>query len=120
MESGWKFGPNSYENEEIDGVTKAKLADERTESPISTSKTNTVVQTTGKSKDNLAMEKKIGSKLYVDMVKAELRVQLLKNLTNLGVGTNRIEENQIKSRKELVRDTGRRIADIKQEMERKI
>ena len=44
MESGWKLGPTSYENEEIDGVTKAKLADERTESPISTSKTNTVVQ----------------------------------------------------------------------------
>ena len=34
-----------------------------------------------------------------------------------GVGTNRIEENQLKSRKELVRDTGRRVTDIVDEME---
>ena len=65
------------------------------------------------------MEKKIGTKLHGEVVKAELRVKLLKNLTKIGVGTNRIEENQIKSRKELVRDTGRIVSDIKEEMENK-
>ena len=44
MESGLKFGPNSYENEEIDGVMRAELADERMKNPISTSKIITVVR----------------------------------------------------------------------------
>ena len=76
--------------------------------------------TTGKSEDFLAREKKIGMKLHLDVVRAEQRVKFLKKLSVLGVGTNRIEENQIKARKELVKDTGRRVNDIVDEMERKL
>ena len=106
-------------NEGGNGATYTRLVDEWTLDPNSNSRSKYEVFTTGASVDTLAMEKKTGKKLHTDMVKAELRAKFLKNLTIMGVGTNRIEENQVKSRKELVRDTGRRVADIKAEMERK-
>ena len=93
-----------------------ELVDNGRQPPKSISNLQSEVLTTGKSNDNLAYEKKIGTMLHIDAVKAEQRVRFL---SILGVGTNRIEENQVKSRKELVRDTGRRVADIKAEMERK-
>ena len=108
------------ENEETDRVVKlTRLVDERTESPYSDSIPNTEVISTGVSKDALAKEKKTGKQLHTNMVKAELRAKFLKNLTIMGVGTNRIEENQLKFRKELKRDTGRKVAEIKAEMEKK-
>ena len=100
-------------------VVVSELVDDRMKHTKSISKLKSEVLTTGKSNDDLAREKKIGTKLHMDAVKAEQRVRLLRNLTILGVGTNRIEENQLKSRKELVRETGSRVAEIKEEMERK-
>ena len=83
------------------------LVDEWRHTP--TIDSNEVIRTctTGESPDCLAIEKKIGTKLHLEVVKAEQRVKYIRNLSILGVGTNRIEENQIKSRKELVKDTGR-------------
>ena len=95
----------SENDENGDGATQTELVDNWMEYPNPDSNQIEVV-TTGESNDSLANEKKIGTKLHADVVRAELRVKFLRNLTNLGVGTNRIEENQVKSRKELVRDTG--------------
>ena len=102
-----------------DSVVTPELVDEGRNPPNSISVIKSKLFTTGKSEDFLAREKKIGTKLHMDAVKAEQHVRLFRNLTILGVGTNRIEENQLKSRKELVRETGSRVAEIKEEMERK-
>ena len=53
---------------------------------------------------SLAKEEKVGKKLYLDVV--EQRTKMLINLEKLGVGTNRVEENHLKSRNELIRDSG--------------
>ena len=73
---------------------------------------------TGSEKD-LAKEEEIGQKYYLNTVKAEQRVKFLGNLAYLGVGTNRVEKNQLRSRNELRRDTGRRVGEIVAEMELK-
>ena len=73
---------------------------------------------TGSEKD-LAKEEEIGLKYHFNTIKAEQRVRFLGNLAYLGVGTNRVELNQLKSRKELRRDSGRRVGEIVAEMERK-
>ena len=65
----------------------------------------------------LAMEERIGRSHYLSTVKAEQRAIFLSKLGGMGVGTNRIEFNQIRARKELVRDSGRKVGEIIQEME---
>ena len=107
------------EKEGGSGGVKSRLVNEENNLPNSNSKSTSTVLTTGTSADVLANEEKTGRKLYLDTVKAEQRSKFLRRLSILGVGTNRIEENQIKSRKELVKDTGRRVNDIVQEMEMK-
>ena len=109
-----------HENDdESDGAMTTNLGIKRWSNPKPNSKFIKVVTTTGESEDPLAFEKKVGDKLHVDVVRSELRARYLRNLTILGVGTNRIEQNQIKSRNELATDTGRRVSDIKAEMTRK-
>ena len=53
-------------------------------------------------------------------MKAEMRTNLLSRLGKLELGTNRIEFNQIKSRGEMSRDTGRNVTEIVKEMEAKV
>ena len=53
-----------------------------------------------------AKEEKIGKKLFLDTVRAEQREKLLKSLVNVGVGTNRMETNQLRSRGEMKWDYG--------------
>ena len=122
MVLGWRnlVKTHSTENDEdCNGANNSELVvDEGTSIPLQNSKTTQVVST-GSSQEFLAKEKKIGKKLHADVAKAELRVRYLRNLTYLGLGTNRIEMNQIKSHKELMKDTGRNVAEIKQEMTRK-
>ena len=63
MESGWKIENSdlSIENDENgDGATKPKLADDRMIHPKLNSNTSNIVIKTGKSPDDLANEKKIG------------------------------------------------------------
>ena len=106
-------------DEGSDKVAQTIPADERSDVSEPNSESNKVVITTGVPDGTLAEEKRKGSKFHADVVKSELRVKLLRKMTNLGVGTNRIEDNQIKSRRELIKDTGRRVEDIKAEMTRK-
>ena len=111
MVQGWKNVELALkiENDERNPrVAETNLVDKRLEKPNQNSQSNQVVITTGEPLSSLAKEKKVGSKLHEDVVRAELRVKMLRSLTKLGVGTNRIELNQIKSRNELVRDSGRR------------
>ena len=83
-----------------DGGASSGLADSGNPNfPNTISTSNPNVVTTGESKNSLAKEKKIGVKLHIDTVKAEQRVKFLRTLSMLGVGTNRIETNQIKSRR---------------------
>ena len=80
---------------------------------------NVSSNSTGTSQEVLAMEERIGLNLYLNTVKAEQRGRLLTAMGNMGVGTNRVEVNQINSRKELSKDSGRRVREIVQEMEMK-
>ena len=43
----------------------------------------------------------------------------MRYLSNRGVGTNIIEANQVKSTNEMIKDTGRRVKEIVDEMNRK-
>ena len=98
---------NIIENDEgRNKVAQTIPVDRRSDESVQNSNFDQVVITTGVPEGALAEEKRKGSKFHADVVKAELRVKLLRRLTNLGVGTNRIEDNQNKSRKELVKDTG--------------
>ena len=67
----------------------------------------------------LAEVKKTGRKLYKKCVIAEQKAKVLRRMSERGVGINRVEDNQLKSRMELSKDTGRRVIDIANEMERK-
>ena len=58
------------------------------------------------SNDNLAKEERVGRELYDSTVKADQRQRFLGSLCRNGVGTNRVEKKQIRSRNELTRDTG--------------
>ena len=75
--------------------------------------------TTESNKDS-AHEEKTGRKLYIATVKAEQKANFLRRLSKGGVGTNRIESNQIKSRREMVCDPGRCVKDITNEMNNKV
>ena len=104
---GWKNSGlvDKVENDEgSDKVAQTIPVDERSENSVQNSNSNQVVITTGVPDGALAEEKRKGSKFHADVVKSELRVKLLRRLTNLGVGTNRIEDNQIKSRRELIKE----------------
>ena len=63
-----------------------------------------------------AKEEKLGRNLYNRAVRLEQQSKFLRGLGKLGVGTNRIEANQAKSRSEMIVDTGRRVKDIKDEL----
>ena len=79
MVFGWNIDDLAkHENDEgSDRATKTELVvDERIIYPIPNSILNQVV-TTGESKESLANEKKIGTKLHAEVVKAELRVKYL-------------------------------------------
>ena len=65
---------------------------------------------------DLARKERQGRILYRRAVETDQRMRLLKNLKSKGIGTNRIEYNQLKSRKELRRDSGRNVEMIKSEM----
>ena len=109
-----------YENDE-GGIVGggSEPVDERTECPKSKPNSN-IMLTTGVSNDALAKDKRTGLILHTEAVKAEQRTKFLRNMSIRGLGTNRIEENKLKSRRELVRDTGRRVPEIVEEMERKV
>ena len=83
--------PKSENDDEISSVGQTILVDERLGITNQNSKQTQVVITTGESIDSLAKEKKNGARLHENTVRAELRVKFLRSLTNLGVGTNRIE-----------------------------
>ena len=89
MVIGWNIlTPESKNDEEVGSVGQAVLVDKRLEESNQDSNQIQLVITTGESIDSLAKEKKIGTKLHIDAVKAEQRVRFLKNLSMLGVGTN--------------------------------
>ena len=66
-----------------------------------------------------ANDERIGQRLYLDTVRKEQQAKYLACLVKIGVGTNRIEHNQIKSRAEMRRDSGRQVGEILTEMRRK-
>ena len=86
-----ELAPRTENDEESDRVTNTILVDKRLDDSNKSSNLTKVVKTTGDFSNSLANEKKIGSKLHEEVVRAELRVKFLRNLTNNGVGTNRIE-----------------------------
>ena len=109
---------NMPENSEINGnpnIDSSDSVDVLGIPILSTIPYNNSSNTTG----GLAKEERIGRDHYICTVKAEQRARFLSRLGGMGVGTNRIEFNQIKSRNELVRDSGRKVKDIVQEMELK-
>ena len=63
----------------------------------------------------LTIEERIGHKLWTKVVKSEQQAKYLRSLIKFKVGTNRIETNQVKSRMELRRDSGRRVKEIMEE-----
>ena len=77
-------------------------------------KSNNNVIDTGP-KVGLAKEERIGDKLWTRAVEIEQRAKFIRSLIQNKVGTNRIECNQVKSRRELRRDSGRRVKEILEE-----
>ena len=73
---------------------------------------------TGSSTD-LAKEERTGNYLFDKTVRLEQRAKFLKSLGKWGLGTNRMEHNQLKSRRELTVDTGRRVRDLVEEIKLK-
>ena len=113
---------NMPENSEINGnpnIDSSDSVDVLGIPILSTIPYNNSSNTTGPPHGGLAKEERIGRDHYICTVKAEQRARFLSRLGGMGVGTNRIEFNQIKSRNELVRDSGRKVKDIVQEMELK-
>ena len=108
---------NKNENDANDDEGTESSFDEARENPNSNPKLISSI-TTG-SKQDLAKEEETGMRYHLSTLKAEQRANFLGNLAYLGVGTNRVEKNQVRSRNELRRDTGRRVGDIVAEMERK-
>ena len=73
MVSGWKNDEMisfDEKDENGDGVVTPRLVDDRIEYPDSNPKLKLEVISTGGSDDALAKEKKTGTKLHTDMVKA--------------------------------------------------
>ena len=90
------LAPNFENDVGGNGGANHELVESGSKGPYTNSKTKSNVFMTGESNNPLANEKKIGVKLHNDMVKAEQRTKLLKTLSIMGVGTNRIEANQLK------------------------
>ena len=107
----------SDEDEKDDKSAESNFVDAR-EVPEGKIPINQSSITTG-SRLDLAKEEETGLKYHLSTVKAEQRVKFLGNLAYLGVGTNRVEKNQLRSRNELRYDTGRKVGDIVAEMELK-
>ena len=68
------------------------------------------------SRIDLAKEERTGNYLFDKTVRLEQRAKLLKSLGKWGLGTNRMEHNQLRSRRELTVDTGRRVKDLVEEI----
>ena len=101
--------------EKDDEISETNFVDVR-EDPKDNIPHNKSSITTGSVSD-LAKEEKIGLKKYLNTVRAEERVRFLGNCAYLGVGTTRMEVNQIRGRNELRRDSGRKVGAIVSEME---
>ena len=61
---------------------------------------------------DLAKEERTGIYLFDKTVRMELRAKFLKSLGKWGLGENRMEHNQLKSRRELTVVTGRKVKDL--------
>ena len=107
------------ENEEITKVDHPKSDKSNEDNPQDTSnqKTNSISTEPGLGS---ASEERLGRSLYIKVVKLEQRSKFLKGLGKIGVGTNRMEANQAKSRREMEVDTGRQTQEIKNELKRKV
>ena len=110
---------NKNENDANDDKGTESSFDEARENPNSNLPSKLITSITTGSKQDLAKEEETGMRHHLSTLKAEQRANFLGNLAYLGVGTNRVEMNQVRSRNELRCDTGRRVGDIVAEMERK-
>ena len=110
--------PN-YDDQMESGSEMSDSVPVRESNPNSTIPINLSSNSTGTPGGVFATEERIRTNLYLNTVKAEQRSKLLSNLGSMGVGTNRVEINQLNSRKELSKDSGRRVHEIIQEMEAK-
>ena len=90
-----KIDSSNKNNTENDESESSYFVDAQ-ENPGSLIPTNSNSISTG-SEPDLAKDEEIGMKHYLKTVKAEQRVRYLGNLAFLGVGTNRVETNQVKS-----------------------
>ena len=87
---------NKTENDEIITVDHPKSDKSDEDIPQDTSnQTNSISTEPGLGSAN---EERLGRSLYIKVVKLEQRSKYLKGLGKLGVGTNRMEANQAKSR----------------------
>ena len=86
---------------------------------ISNAPSNQITHVTTGPELGPANEERLGKLLHTRTVKLEQRSKFLKRLGQIGVGTNRIESNQLKSRKEMVVDSGRQVQKIKDEIQTK-
>ena len=73
---------------------------------------NNIVINTGPKDGPAIKEERYGSKLWTRTVEAEQRAKYIGRLIQFKVGTNRIECNQVKSRRELRKDSGRMVKEI--------
>ena len=90
--------PVVNENEEMDEAANANFANDRERVP-NVSNPNYLINCSTGPLSGPAMEEKIGRRLFLDTVKAEQRERFLRSLVAVEVGTNRVEANQIRSRK---------------------
>ena len=119
MASGEIENKSSNEVEKTENDESVNVCfDDAREYPSSNNPTSKFSKSTGP-ESGLAKEEETGTKHYLRTMKAEQRAKFLGKLAFMGVGTNRVELNQVKARQELKKDTGRRVPEIVAEMERK-